>query len=58
MAALTVKQLIEELSKFPPGIPVRLADENGDFRIRVAAVRTKETGDSYEAACLIGASEV
>lgn len=51
---MTVKDLIDELSKLPPGIPVRLADESGAFRVAVSAVQTKETGDSYEAACLIG----
>jgi ribosomal protein S12 methylthiotransferase accessory factor YcaO len=54
---MTVKELIAELSKLPPGIPVRLADESGDYGVPVAAVRIQNTTDSYEAACLVRGSE-
>lgn len=52
---MTAKELIEKLSELPPSVPVRLADEAGDFTVPVADVRTKAATDSYEVACLVGA---
>lgn len=54
--AFTVKELIDELVKLPASLPVRLADEHGDYRVPVSAVHPKATSDSYEAACLVAAS--